>query len=68
MSDQEYAFPQLIAGNDSPGLTLHDFAAIEAMKGILGNPEFATLSRERIVNEAILLADCFLAERSKGRE
>ena len=39
INDGGPAFPQMIAGNDEPGMSLRDWFAGQALAGFLANPE-----------------------------
>jgi hypothetical protein len=67
----DYAFPSLADPTDphslAPGMTIREFAAIEAMKGLLANPAVlsigeAWLGRKEIVSSAVELADMLVRQ------
>jgi len=60
------AFPTWVRNEDmTPGMTLLDYFATQAMLAAIMNPEFNSLSKQKICEYAFSMAQTMMQERQK---
>ena len=63
-----HVFPSKVNDTVFQGLTVRDYIAIQAMTGLLANPECTSASEERVVKLSYKMADAMIKQSEVPHE